>query len=429
MRLVIRLSAGVAVLIGLFASPLRAASPDAPWPTFRGPGRTAVSPDTGLLKQWPESGPPLVWESPGCGRGYSSLAIAGGRIFTLGDGSSLASDADEYLLAFDQNDGKLLWMTKTGPAWESGQPSWQSSRSTPTVDGERVYVVSPHGELVCCESASGKELWRKNLKKDLGGKKADGWGYSESVLVDGDWVICTPGGTSATLVALNKVTGDLVWKTVRPDDRGAGHASIVIAMIGGTKVYVQSTGSGPMGVSADGGKLLWTYDIDRTTAVIPTPIVRGDLVFVTAGYGRGGALLKQVPGEGGIRIEELYPLSPKLGNKHGGVVLVGDYLYGDSEDKGVPFCAELMTGEVKWQQRGPGRGSAAVCAADGCVYFRFADGTVALVKATPEGYEELGKFKAQGSGERPSWAHPVVVGGMLYLREGDRLLCYDVRAR
>jgi outer membrane protein assembly factor BamB len=422
------LFASMAVVLSPFGSNLVAATPDAPWPTFRGPGRTAVSPDKGLLQEWPEGGPPLAWEAPGTGRGYSSLAIAGGRIFTLGDGSSLAADADEYLFAFDQDDGKLLWMTKTGPAWTSGQASWQSSRSTPTVDGERVYVLSPHGTLVCCESATGKELWRKDLKKDLGGKKADGWGYSESVSIDGERLICTPGGTSATMVALNKLTGEMVWQVVRPEDRGAGHASIVISTVGGRKVYVQSTGSGPMGVS-DEGKLLWTYDIDKTTAVIPTPIVRGDLVFFTAGYGRGGALLKQVPSEGGIKIDELYPLNTKLGNKHGGVVLVGDYLYGDSEDRGIPFCADLMTGEVKWTNRGPGRGSAAVCAADGCIYFRFADGTVALLKATPEGYEELGKFKAPGSGERPSWSHPVVVGGMLYLREGDRLMCYDVRAR
>jgi outer membrane protein assembly factor BamB len=430
MRLVMLYCVCAAVLFGQAMPAMSlAATPEAPWPTFRGPGRTAVSPDTGLLKQWPEEGPPLAWEAPGAGRGYSSLAIAGGRIFTLGDGSSLATDTDEYLLAFDQDGGKPLWMTKTGPRFEQRTANWESSRSTPTVDGERVYVLSPHGELVCCESATGNEVWRKNLKKDFNGKKADGWGYSESVLIDDERLICTPGGTATTMVALNKFTGEVVWKMSREGDRGAGHASIVVANVGGTKVYVQSTGSGPLGVRADDGKLLWTYDIEKTTAVIPTPIVRGDLVFFTAGYGRGGALLKQVPGEGGIKIEELYPLKRELGNKHGGVVLIGDYLYGDSEDKGVPFCAELMTGEIMWQQRGPGRGSAAVCAADGCIYFRFADGTVALVKATPESYQELGKFKAPGSGERPSWSHPVVVGGMLYLREGDRLLCYDVRAR
>jgi outer membrane protein assembly factor BamB len=195
-------------------------------------------------------------------------------------------------------------------------------------------------------------------------------------------------------------------------------------------VYVQSTGSGPLGVRAEDGKVLWTYDIDRTTAVIPTPIVRDDLVFFTAGYKRGGALLRQVPaGAGEVEIEEIYPLKTELANKHGGVVLVGEYVYGDSDSSGIPFCAELMTGDIKWKQRGSGRGSVAVAAADGRLYLRFTDGMMVLVKATPESYAEVGKFKIPESGERPSWAHPVIAEGKLYLREGDAVLCYDVRAK
>jgi outer membrane protein assembly factor BamB len=402
----------------------------APWPTFRGPERTAVSADTALLQTWPEGGPQLVWTARGAGRGYSSVAIAGGRMFTLGDGPSTAADADEFLSAIDLTTGKLVWATKTGPAWNSGQEDWQGSRSTPTVDGERVYVVTPHGELVTCNSETGSELWRKNLKQDFGGKKADGWGYSESVLIDGERLICTPGSEKGTLVALDKRTGEVVWTASRAGDRGAGHASIVVSQIGGTKVYVQSTGSGPLGVRAEDGKVLWTYDIDRTTAVIPTPIVRDDLVFFTAGYKRGGALLRQVPaGAGEVEIEEIYPLKTELANKHGGVVLVGEYVYGDSDSSGIPFCAELMTGDIKWKQRGSGRGSVAVAAADGRLYLRFTDGMMVLVKATPESYAEVGKFKIPESGERPSWAHPVIAEGKLYLREGDAVLCYDVRAK
>lgn len=400
------------------------------WPTFRGADRSAVSAEKGLLQEWAADGPKLLWQAKGAGRGYSSLAIVGGKIYTLGDGSSAAEDADEYLLAFDQKDGKLVWKTKTGAAWNSGQSSWQSSRSTPTVDGNRVYVLTPHGQLVACDSQTGQEVWRKDLKADFGGKKGDGWGYSESVLVDGDRLICTPGGEKMTMVALNKQTGETIWSTARPDNRGAGHSSIVISEIAGTKVYVQATASGPMGVRASDGQLLWTYDIDRTTAVIPTPIVRGDLVFFVAGYRRGGALLKQVPGANGeVKIEEIYPVKPELANKHGGVVLVGDNLYGDSDDQGIPYCADLMTGAIKWKKRGSGRGSASVIAADGRLYIRFADGTMVLAKADPAEYSEVGSFKIPDSGNRPSWSHAVILSGKLYLREGDSLLCYDIQGK
>jgi outer membrane protein assembly factor BamB len=399
------------------------------WPQFHGPQRNAVSPDTGLLTEWPENGPPLVWEAHGAGRGYSSVAIVGERLYTMGDGLSIADadDKDEYVVCFNLADGAFVWKAKIGPAWNSGQSDWQSSRSTPTVDGDLLYTLSPHGDLVCLESATGKEVWRKHMEKDLGGKKGDGWGYSESVLIDGDKLVCTPGGESATMVALNKKTGEEIWKAASPGDRGAGHASVVISEVGGTRVYVNTTAGGALGVRAEDGQLLWTYPIDRTTAVIPTPIVRGDLVFFTAGYNRGGALLRQVPGDNGqVKAEEIYPLNTDLNNKHGGVILVGDHLYGDSNDGGMPFCAELMTGKIVWKERGPGKRSASVTAADGHLYIRWADGTMALAKASPDGFTVTGSFKIPGSGDRPSWSHSVIVGGKLYLREGDKILCYNV---
>jgi outer membrane protein assembly factor BamB len=271
------------VLALLMSLALEAAESQPHWPTFRGADRLAFSPDTGLLKEWPADGPKLIWESEGAGRGYSSLAIADGRIYTLGDGPSTVDDKDEFLTCFDEATGKQLWLTKTGPAWNSDNPSWQSSRSTPSVDGERVYVVTPYGVLLCCESATGKELWRKDLVSEFDGKKGDKWKYSESVLVDGDKVICTPGGEKQTMVALNKLTGDVIWTTDREGNRGAGHASAAVATVGDTRVYVQVTSSGPMGVRADDGKLLWTYDIQRITAVIPSPIIRDDFVFFTVG--------------------------------------------------------------------------------------------------------------------------------------------------
>ncbi len=401
------------------------AANDHDWPTFRGADRTAVAPDTGLLKSWPETGPQLVWEAKGAGRGYAGVAIADGKLYTLGDGSSSENDKDEYLIAFDQASGKRLWSSKTGPAWNVGKDTWQGSRSTPTVDGDRVYVISPQGKLICVDT-KGAEQWRVDLKEKFGGKKAEMWGYSESVLIDGDNLICTPGGSRNTMVALNKVTGEKVWSTSRKGDRGAGHASVVISEIGKNRVYVQTTGSGAMGVRASDGKLLWTYDIDKTTAVIPTPIVRDDLVFMSVGYKRGGALLRQVADGDRVSVEEVYPLKPSLGNKHGGVVLVGDYLYGDTDDKGTPFCADLMTGEIKWKSRGSGRKSASIAAADGHLYIRYSNGVMTLVKANPESFQEVGSFKVPGSGGNPSWAHPVILDGRLYLREGDLILCYSL---
>ncbi|SFJ09093.1 PQQ-like beta-propeller repeat protein [Planctomicrobium piriforme] len=399
------------------------------WPTFRGADRSAVSDDTDLLESWPEGGPQLAWKSTGAGRGYAELAIADGKIYTLGDAPSTASDGDEYLSCFSQKDGQPIWHTKTGVPWTEGKPDWQSSRGTPTVDGDRVYVITPFGDLLCCSTADGAVQWKKSLKDDFGGKKADGWGYSESPLVDGDALICTPGGEQTTMVALNKKTGETLWTVVRPEDRGAGHSSIVISQIKGAKVYVQMTGTGAMGVQASDGKLLWSYPIEKTTCIIPTPIVRDDLVYFAVGYKRGAALLRQVPGaDGAVEIKEVYPLNIKLANKHGGVVLVGDYVYGDSDDAGIPYCADLMTGEVKWTKRGPGKGSTSVVAADGHLYFLAADGNIALVKADAADYVEVGKFQLPDSGERPSWAHPVIVDGKLYLRQQDHVFCYDLRA-
>ncbi|MFL5339948.1 MAG: PQQ-binding-like beta-propeller repeat protein [Gemmataceae bacterium] len=401
------------------------------WPQWRGPNRDDVSTDTGLLTEWPKEGPKLIWEAKGAGRGYASLAITGSRIYTLGDKLSTADDESTYASCFDANSGKQLWKTKLGDAWNSGSPDWQGSRCTPTVDGDRVYCVTPQGGLFCLKSADGSKVWQKDLRADFGGDKGDGWGYSESPLIDGDHLICTPGKAKNTMVALDKKTGTKVWSASVPGDKGAGHASIVISEVDGTRVYVQTTASNILGVRANDGKVLWTNPIGAT-AVIPTPIVHGDLVFADAGYGKGGKLLRQVSdGKGGVKVETVYDFKKDLANKHGGVVLVGDYVFGDSEDRGMVWCAKLETGEPQkgWKERGSGRGSASMTSADGQLYVHYASGTMALVKAAPEGYKESGSFKVPHSGSAPSWSHPVVTGGRLYVREGDWIMCYDVKAK
>jgi len=400
------------------------------WPQWRGPKRDDVSTDTGLLTEWPKGGPKLLWETKGAGRGYASVAIIGGRIYTLGD-KLTEEDESTYATCFEENGGKLVWKTKLSADYEyKGQPNWSGSRSTPTVEGSHVYYMTPQGDLVCLTTSDGKEVWRKNMQQDFAGGKGDGWAYSESPLVDGDKVVVTPGKSKNTMVALNKNNGETIWSAPVEGDKGAGHASIVTSEINGTRVYVQTTASNVLGVRASDGKVMWKYAIGAT-AVIPTPIIKGDLVFAVAGYGKGGALLRQVAsGDNGIRVEEVYGYKKALANKHGGVVLLGDKLYGGKEDSPFIWCADLMTGEIQpgWGIRTSGDGSAAITAADGHLYVRFANGKMALVKADVKDYKEISTFKIPHY-ETKSWSHPVVTGGKLYLREGDWIMCYDVKGK
>lgn len=394
------------------------------WSQWRGPDRTGVSRETGLLSKWPTGGPKLVWEAKGAGRGYGQVTVSKGKVFVLGDGLSTAEDKDEYVSCFDEQSGKQLWMTKLGPAWNAGAPSWQSSRSTPTIVGDDLYVVTPHGVLVCLETQKGTLVWKTDLKKDLKGVKGDGWGYSEAPLIDGDRVIVTPGGSKATMAALDRKKGEVVWTTEVAGDNGAGHASIVVSEVGGVRVYVNTTANHVIGVQANDGKLLWKHKHKGSTAVIPTPIVRDDLVFYAAGYGAGGGLLRQ-PGEGG-KVEVVYPQNGALTNKHGGIVLIGAHLYGCQESTTTLFCAELKTGKIVWKERAPGSGSTAVSAADGKLYLHAEDGTTTLVEASPDGYKALGTFKSK-TDRRPAWSNPTISNGRLYLREGDTIYCYDVK--
>jgi outer membrane protein assembly factor BamB len=392
----------------------------ADWPQFRGPDRTGLSRDIGLLKEWPKDGPPLVWKVEGIGIGYSSVSMENDKIFTMGD----LKDAS-YVFALDRATGNMLWSTKVGKPGGN----YAGTRCTPTLDGELLYAIGQFGDLVCLETATGKEHWRKNLPKDFGGQSG-GWNYTESPLVDGNKLVCTPGGKNATMVALDKKTGELIWRCGVPEGDRAGYSSMVIADVGGIRQYVQLMAGGVYGIAANDGRFLWKYDrYARNTANVPTPIVRGDLIFVTAGYGKAGALLKLISNGDTFEVTEIYE-NRELTNRHGGVLLIGDHLYGDRDQGGFPFCAEFLTGKVVWprRERSQGRGSAAITYADGHLYIRYDNGYVVLVEATPKGYAEKSIFKIPNS-EQQSWSHPVVVGGRLYLREKDTLWCYDVAAR
>ncbi len=391
-----------------------AVSTAADWPQFRGPNRDDVSTETGLLKSWPEGGPPQVWRIKGLGSGYSSVSIAGDQIYTLGNKDNVSK-----VIALARGDGKILWAEDVGP-------SGGNLGSTPTVDGKRVYALGQEGDLVSLETGAGKRIWHRNLLKEFEGSYG-GWRYCESPLVDGGHLIVTPGGKEATMVALDKKTGQTVWKCAIPlEHNQAGYSSIVVAEVGGIRQYVQLLDGGLVGVSTD-GKPLWTYDkLGPNTANIPTPVVLKDRIFSVAGYGKGGALVKLVADDGKVTAEQVY-FKQELTNKHGGVVVVGDYAYGDTDDQGKPFCADVKTGKIRWKRKGEestGRGSASVTYADGRLYFQYENGVVALVEASPDGYKETGSLKVETDG--PAWAHPVVCGGRLYLREGDSLYCFDV---
>jgi outer membrane protein assembly factor BamB len=393
------------------------------WPQFRGPNRDGVSKEKGLLQSWPEEGPPLVWTAKGLGGGYSTVSVAKDRVYTLGNQPDKEKKRGQlsYLVALNRANGKIVWTAEVGPAGGN-------LGCTPTVDGDRIYALGQMGDLVCIDTA-GKRVWHRNLIKDFGGEKG-GWSYCESPLVDGDRVIVTPGGKDATIVALNKLTGETVWKCpIATRHTEAGYSSVVISEAGGVKEYVQLFNGGLVGVSTD-GRVLWTHEkLGGNTANVPTPIVLGEYVFSAIGYGRGASLMKLTADGGAVSAEEVY-YARELTNKHGGVIKVGDYVYGDTDDSGHPYCADVKTGKLMWKRKdeGDGRGSASVTYADGRLYFHYDNGVVALVKASPEGYEEVGSFKAPKQ-NGPSWAHPVVSDGRLYLREGDLLYCYDVRKK
>ncbi len=397
------------------------------WPQFHGPRRDALCSETGLLRKWPAEGPRLLWKWEDAGRGYSSVSIVRGKLYTMGDRSAGDTES-QFVLALDLATQKEIWAARVG------RPHADGPRCTPTVDGELLYALGTDGDLVCLEAATGKERWRKSLVKDFGGQMMSGWKFSESPLVDGDRLVCTPGGKDAALVALDKKTGEVIWKSRLPElgakgKDGAGYSSAVVAEIDGVRQYVQVLGRGAVGVAADTSRFLWGYNrIANEVANIPTPIVRGNHVFVTTAYHSGAALLKISRKGDGFVAEEVYRLDPnQFENHHGGVVLVGDYLYGGhGQNRGQPVCIHLPTGEIAWKAKQPFPGSAAVLYVDGSLIFRYDRGDVAMVEATPQEFRLKASFKPIVS-DGPAWAHPVVHDRMLYLRHGTVLACYDLR--
>jgi outer membrane protein assembly factor BamB len=395
----------------------------ADWPQWRGPQRNGISRETGLLKEWPKEGPRLLWQVKEIGSGYSTPAVAGERIFLVNNRGL----ENEFVQALNVRDGRQVWSTRLGKVGNPDQqPNYPGARSTPTVDGALLYALSSDGDLACLETATGKVRWQKNLRTEFAGRPGR-WAYAESPLIDGDVLVCTPGGSEATLVALNKKTADLLWKSAVPGGDEAGYASAIVVEAGGVKQYVQFLQNGVVGVDGKTGKFLWRYDqtAQRSPANMATPVAHDGYVYSASGRA-GGGLVKLTVNQGGVEAAPVYA-AQRLPNSIGGAVQVGGHLYGTTSAS--LMCVEFATGTVKWDERGVGAGS--VCYADGNLYVHGENGTVALVEATPEGYREKGRFtppEPPERGQSKAWAYPVVANGRLYLHDMGTLWCYDVKA-
>jgi outer membrane protein assembly factor BamB len=400
------------------------------WPQWQGPDRNAISKERGLLKVWPKDGPPLAWKITGLGGGDSAPSIAAGRMFGMSNRGS-----DQVVWAVSEADGKELWVTRLGAAYPQRMPqSKEGPGCTPAVDGDRLYVLGMGGDLACLQVRDGSILWQHSLTNDFGGR-VPMWSYRESPLIDGDKLICTPGSADATLVALDKMTGQPIWKSAVPGARGASYASVIAFDFDGQREYVQLTQGTLVGVAASDGKVLWHYDkpANKNGINCSTPLYHDGAVFAASAYGAGGGLVKlKKDGDGGVTADEVY-FTKNMQNHHGGMILLDGCLYGANggNSGGFLVCLDFQTGKVLWDERHGQhhvpKGSIAL--ADDRLYYRTEDGTLLLIEPNPRQYVERGRFKQPDRTKLPAWSHPVIANGKLYVRDQDALFCYDVKAR
>jgi outer membrane protein assembly factor BamB len=385
------------------------------WPQWRGPERTGISRETGLLRQWPAAGPPVVWTASGIGAGYGSVAVSGDRVFVQG-----LRGGDSAVFALNRADGKLVWSRPLGAGGNNDRGP--GPRGTPTVEGDRLYVLTENGNLASLRAQDGTIIWQRNILRDFGARNIP-WEISESPLIEGDNLIVTPGGRGAGMVALDKATGKTVWTAKELNDE-AGYASPVAATVHGVRVIATLTGQAGVGVRASDGRLMWRYPrVANGTANITTPVFVDNRVFYTSNYGTGGALLALTAQNGLLSAQEVY-FTREMQNHHGGVIALGGHLYGFHNS--ILTCLDLATGRTVWRDRSVGKG--AISYADGHFYIVSENNLVGLVEASSAGYRERGRFEIADHGW-PTWAHPVIAGGRLFIRNQGTLTAYDVRAR
>ena len=383
------------------------------WPQWRGTKRDGISVERGLLKSWPAAGPPVAWRATGAGEGYSSFSAANGRLYTLG-----ARGGTEYLMAYDANSGKKLREIAHGRRFNNDRGD--GPRSTPTVDGDRLYTFGASGDMSVVEAATGKVFWKANLLEKFGGSNIQ-WGLSESPLVLSDRILVSPGGRGAAIVALNKTDGSVIWKSLGDEP---GYSSAVLHEASGVREAIYFTAERALGVDVETGKLLWSYNqVANQTANIATPIVRGNHVFLSSAYGTGAALLELTPAPNKVTARQVY-FTRDMRNHHASSVLVGDHLYGFSD--AILTAMKFDSGQVAWRDRSVGKGS--VIFVDDRLYLYSEQGVVGLAEANPAGYREHGRFQIRAGG-LPTWSHPVVSNGKLFIRDQDNIYAYDVRQK
>ena len=403
------------------------------WPQWRGHNREGVSKETGLNLDWTSKKPALKWVFREAGFGYTAPTIVGTTLYSQG-----GSNGKDFAFALDVNTGAVKWKQDLGDEFVDPQNRGNGPRGSVTVDGDKLYLVRGGGQIHCLSASDGKMIWHKDFISDFGGRlmSSPNWGFSESPLVDGNLVICTPGGANGNMVALNKNTGDLVWRCTEWTDN-ASFSSAIIAEVGGIRQYIQQSNKGVGGVSAKDGKLLWKIDNSSyRTAVIPTPIFNDNMVYVTNGY-NGGCMGIQLTKEGeGIKADTIYK-NRNMDNQHGGVVLINGYIYGHSDRPSDSWvCQNFKTGEIVWsrkhQDTDVGKGSL-FAIGDSLVLFGLKNGTLSVVAASPDGWKEFGKIeiperiKDDQTTDKELWSHPVIANGNLYLRDHNLLFCFDLK--
>ncbi len=389
------------------------------WPQWRGMNRDGISRETNLLKEWPEEGPKLIWSFEGLGAGYSSVAVSKSVIFTTGE-----IDANEAVFALDIN-GNLLWKTTYGPRWKD---SYQAMRSTPTIDGDNIYVVSGMGKVVCLERKTGNIVWSANPVEQFSAEYHR-WGIADSPLIIDDMVICSPGGENASVVAYHKLTGKLIWQSHGLSDV-ASFCSPILVERGGKKIIVTTLSETFVGIDASNGRTLWKdtfndYQDDPKDINPVSPVYYNGSIYTTSGYDDGGALYDL--SEDGLSISRRWA-DETLDVHIGGVVLVDGYIYGAnwlSNSKGNWVCLEWKTGKVMYEEKWMNKGS--IIFADGLLYcYTEKKGEVGLVRPTPDKFSLVSHFKIPlGSGQR--WAHPAISDGRLYIRRGEALMVFDIK--
>jgi len=390
----------------------------ADWPQLHGPKRDNKSAETGLLKQWPEGGPKLLWTAQGIGHGFSAVAVANGLVYATGN-----VGPDTLITALDL-DGKAVWTAKNGPAYTREHPG---TRSTPTIDGGRLYHENAEGDVACLDARTGKPLWALNIIKKFGGRNIT-WGLAESLLIDGDRLICVPGGEETGIVALNKLTGETVW-TAKGIGEKPGYSSPIVVEHGGLRILVALMAKAIVGVNADTGELLWKVEhVTPFDESIFLPLHHDGHIYFATAHARGSRLLK-LNVEGKKCSVELVWRTEKLDSHHGGVVLLDGYLYGFCHGNYKPRwdCLEWATGKLMHSE--PTGVAGSVTYADGMIYGMDERGRVMLIRPSPTERRVVSEFQLPKGGPGPFWAHPVVCGGRLYLRHSDSLFAYDIQAR